>query len=222
MINNSLVYIGFPAKEISRQFDFSYDWHLFLNSYKHLVRKEMTVLDIGSSAFVKTESLARYCKKLFGLELLPERIFNDFSNVEFLKGDWNNLTSYFPEKYFDIITSSHVIEHVKDDIQILNESYKVLKKGGYLLISTPNRKRLIRFLIESVLRDRTFPYHEHEREYVKEDIVKLIKKTLFANSEFSIKAVTFGLHGGPFWFYFKKMPIFLEKYSGFWHVIIKK
>ncbi|MBD3727085.1 MAG: class I SAM-dependent methyltransferase [Moraxella osloensis] len=39
---------------------------------------------------------------------------------------------------FDIITLSHVIEHVHDPISLLKDSYRLLKPSGFLWIETPN------------------------------------------------------------------------------------
>lgn len=39
---------------------------------------------------------------------------------------------------FDVITLSHVIEHVHDPIKVLQACYTLLKPGGYLWLETPN------------------------------------------------------------------------------------
>ena len=42
------------------------------------------------------------------------------------------------KEQFDVITLSHVIEHVHQPIDVLNACYKLLKPGGFLWIETPN------------------------------------------------------------------------------------
>lgn len=42
------------------------------------------------------------------------------------------------QEIFDAITLSHVIEHVYDPLSILQDCYRLLKKGGRLWIETPN------------------------------------------------------------------------------------
>lgn len=222
MIDNRLFFIGRASKDNDKKYNFSYDWLHLLETYKKNVNKNMLVLDIGSSSLAKARGLSAFCKKLIGIELFKERILESFENVEFVNGDWQHLSEYFPENYFDIIASSHVLEHVEDDLKALNEAYKILKKGGYLLISTPNRKRLARVFIELFKGERKFPYWEHEREYIKPDLISLVKASKFSNCDYSVKGIIFGLHGGPFWFYLKKFPGFFEKFSGFWEVVIKK
>ena len=222
MINNNIFFIGKPSVSKEKEFEYSYDWLHLLETYRGFVNKNMTVLDIGSSSLAKAKDLSPYCRKLVGLELMEERLLDSFSNAEFVKGNWQDLSSYFPENSFDIILSSHVIEHVPDDIKAFNEAYKVLKKGGRLLISTPNRKRLARCVIELFKGERKFPYWEHEREYIRNDLVKLIEGSSFSGCSYNLSGVTVGLHGGPFWFYLKKCPRFLERCAGFWELAIKK
>lgn len=39
---------------------------------------------------------------------------------------------------FDVVASSHVIEHVPDPISLLRECLRILKPGGHLVAITPN------------------------------------------------------------------------------------
>ncbi|SHN14933.1 Methyltransferase domain-containing protein [Cyclobacterium lianum] len=59
---------------------------------------------------------------------------------------------------YDVVVSFQVIEHIQDDLLYLREIYRVLKPGGFALISTPN----IRF---SLSRN---PWHI--REYTPEQL----------------------------------------------------
>lgn len=43
----------------------------------------------------------------------------------------------FPDNYFDTVFSSQVIEHVEDPFLMMRESMRVLKKGGYLILTAP-------------------------------------------------------------------------------------
>lgn len=42
-----------------------------------------------------------------------------------------------PNASFDILMSTQVIEHIADHQLLINESYRILKPGGYLIISGP-------------------------------------------------------------------------------------
>jgi len=43
----------------------------------------------------------------------------------------------FPENEFDTVASTEVLEHVGEPLVALNEMRRVLKPGGYLILSTP-------------------------------------------------------------------------------------
>jgi len=44
----------------------------------------------------------------------------------------------FPPDSFDVVTISHVIEHVDDPLRLLHECFRVLRPGGRVVITTPN------------------------------------------------------------------------------------
>ena len=58
-------------------------------------------------------------------------------NAKFIIGNAEKLP--FPENSFDKIVMSEIIEHVRDDIMVLKEARRVLKPGGILVLTTPNK-----------------------------------------------------------------------------------
>ena len=67
-----------------------------------------------------------------------------------------------PSESFDYVISFQVLEHIKDDVHTIAEIHRVLKSGGKLIISTPNKKM-------SLTRN---PWHV--REYSPEDFKRLL------------------------------------------------
>ena len=65
----------------------------------------------------------------------------------------------FPEKAFDIITLSHVIEHVLDPIELLSECRRILKPSGKLILTTPNMESLGHRLFHENWRGLEVPRH---------------------------------------------------------------
>ncbi|MFQ5601806.1 MAG: class I SAM-dependent methyltransferase [bacterium] len=57
-----------------------------------------------------------------------------------LQGDAQNL-GIFRSDSFDSILCSEVIEHVPDPQQVLYECHRILKRGGKILLTTPNYKQ---------------------------------------------------------------------------------
>ncbi len=47
-------------------------------------------------------------------------------------------TAAFKDNSFDIISARHVIEHIPDPVNFMNEIARILKSGGRLVIKTPN------------------------------------------------------------------------------------
>ena len=61
----------------------------------------------------------------------------------------NVMNVHLPSDSFDAITMNHVIEHVADPIDVLNECKRLLKDDGIILIATPNSKSLGSKIFES-------------------------------------------------------------------------
>jgi len=74
----------------------------------------------------------------------------------------------FPDETFDYIYSEHIFEHLTftQGLNLLSESYRVLKSGGYLRLATPDFDFLIGLYNE--------PEKEIHKEYVKWSTNKFI------------------------------------------------
>ncbi|PIP21790.1 MAG: hypothetical protein COX39_01105 [Candidatus Nealsonbacteria bacterium CG23_combo_of_CG06-09_8_20_14_all_40_13] len=206
--------------------DKCYDWRHLVDTYQSIISPNNVVVEIGSSTAHRTLELSRHCRNLIGIEKFPERISHNLSsgknNIRIINTDWYKLSKVVPLGSINIVVASHVIEHVKNDVRCLNETFKVLKRGGYLLFNTPNRKRLTRSVIELFTGERKFPYWEHMREYTRLDLEKLIASSKFSDSKVKITGFVLGIHGMGIKIFLKKFPTFLDKFSNFWEVLIQK
>jgi 2-polyprenyl-3-methyl-5-hydroxy-6-metoxy-1,4-benzoquinol methylase len=69
--------------------------------------------------------------------------------------------------YFDFVISSHVIEHVTEEeaVAFMKETRRLLKKGGYAFIGTPERRKCQDLYVKNPGEKpelRLVPPHEHE------------------------------------------------------------
>ena len=65
----------------------------------------------------------------------------------------------YAENFFDAVTLNHMIEHVPDPIDLLQECRRVLKPGGRLVLSTPNIESLGHWLFKENWRGLEPPRH---------------------------------------------------------------
>ena len=199
----------------------SYDWSHLLDQSKRFLTGDSILLEIGASTPARTRELSALCKHLYAIEYFEQRIpANAPANVTYVHGDWQRLSALLPPESIDVAVSSHVIEHIPDDTRALNELYSVLKRGGAAFINTPNRKRLVRAIVEIFSGERKFPWWEHIREYTEIDLIELVARTMF--KRFEIDGIVFGVHGGPLWIYTTDVPPLLRRYAHFWELHLFK
>ena len=131
-----------------------------------------------ANPYVKGKLLELGCGEGRGVELLAP-LADSYTGIDKIK----NITDVLAKKYpdysfadgvfppfpyadnsFDTIVTFQVIEHVKYDEEFIKEIYRVLKKGGQALITTPNIKMTL----------SRNPWHE--REYTAEQLEQLCLK----------------------------------------------
>jgi ubiquinone/menaquinone biosynthesis C-methylase UbiE len=197
-----------------------YDWNHLVKTYQKFVKPNFTVLEIGASTSSRTEELSLFCKEIIGIEYNKNRLLNNTKNIKYFLGDWQRLDKILKPNSIDLAISSHTIEHIPNDVKAINQLHKVLKSNRYAIITTPNRQRLTRSIIETFTGKRKFPYWEHIREYSESDLIKLIKKTKF--KKFHITPVIIGLHFWKIRICNTKVPPIFKKYANCWEIILEK
>ena len=126
--------------------------------------------------------------------------------------------------------SFDVIEHLADDGKFIEICLGLLKKGGRLIIGTPNIGRLTARLQDLVRGKRKFPYSYgknevcgdilHLREYDKKMLFTLFSKFL-PEIRFEIRPFFLGIRGVKKLFGIKE-PKFLGSISSYWIVYAEK
>ncbi len=189
----------------------NYYWQYFVKYISSFPLKNGLVLEIGGGDVERVQAMKQIFPNLVELELYFDRI-PKLREVKFANAD----AQYMPFKNasFDCVIAHHVIEHIPNDLLFLQEMYRVLKKGGFAVIGTPNRERLPEAIRAIFVGKRKFPYLDHVREYVKEDLLVLISTLPFRS--IAVDQSFFGIWGGtPFIIGLENCPNFLEKYAHF-------
>jgi len=100
------------------------------------------VLDVGCGNGYGTYRLAEKAEKVIGVDISKEVVGYAkehylATNLYYRIMDATKLE--FRDETFDVICSFDVIEHISDFRKYLSEIKRVLKKGGWCFISTPNK-----------------------------------------------------------------------------------
>lgn len=107
----------------------------YLDKYSH---QEDSILDVGCGTGIVIELLMQKSK----LDVQGVDISN--TSVELCKQKKLQCTVYdgsilpFTDGSFQLVGSYNVLEHTDDPISFLDEEFRVLKKGGYLIVACPN------------------------------------------------------------------------------------
>jgi len=114
-------------------------------------KPEEVILDGGCGNARDLIQLALHGCKCIGIDLSPNMIeeakkelaTRNIQRVELEVGDLTNLR--FCDETFDKVFASEVLEHVPDYRKAVSEMARVLKPGGTLVVTTPNRHSLYGF-----------------------------------------------------------------------------
>lgn len=141
--------------------------------------------------------LIKECKEYIGTELSEVALakaresFGNKPNFKFMVMDAMDLK--FDDNQFDIVIATEVIEHLPNAQKMLKESFRVLKPGGKLLISSPNRDSL-HLRVNRMLGYADFKCSiDHVKEYSYSEMVNMLTSEGFQIQD------TAGVFLQPYW-----------------------
>lgn len=101
---------------------------------KHMEGEKL--LDVGCATGIFLDFCSQKGFQTFGVELSEEAIKKANKIHKIHCGTLED--AKFQDSYFDIVTMFDIIEHVLNPDQTIKEVYRILKKDGLLVISTPD------------------------------------------------------------------------------------
>lgn len=102
--------------------------------------RDAVVLEAGCGEGYGADLLARDASAVIGLDydvLTTEHVARKYPRVRMVRG--NLVMLPFADRSVDVVANLQVIEHLWEQERFLHECLRVLRPGGRLLITTPNR-----------------------------------------------------------------------------------
>lgn len=93
------------------------------------------ILDVGTGSGQIAHEFSKTARKVSSIDVVDERRQKGGYNFYISKDD----ALPFKSNSFDIVVANHVIEHIPNQKTVTQEMIRVLKPGGFLYLSTPNK-----------------------------------------------------------------------------------
>jgi len=127
------------------------------------------ILDVGCGTGITLKYIVKFINKeakLYGIDLDKNPLL--IKDIEFKNCDIDKDQIPYEDNFFDVVISTHVLEHLKNPYNLFSEVYRVLKSGGHFLCVTEN--------YTSILCPGSYNFYQdptHIRPYNKGSLSKL-------------------------------------------------
>jgi len=162
-------YTGTKTLESMNQAKFYNKWTL--GKFKKYLKGN--ILEVGCGIGNFTTTLSKYGKVTaidIDQSLIDKLNKENHPRIKAGYGDIEKSKYFFKDKSFDIIVCINVLEHVKDDEKALQNMYRLLKKGGKLILLVPIHDFLYGEIDKAI---------NHFRRYNPEHLVTQLKQMGF-------------------------------------------
>lgn len=111
---------------------------------EHINQQQLTAVDIGSGGGLLCEPLTKMGFQVTGVDAseMSIKVARQHAQQSALDIEYRHCLStdlVNESKQYDLVMNTEVIEHVPDQIQLLEECCQLLKPGGLLVLATLNR-----------------------------------------------------------------------------------
>lgn len=157
--------------------------------YKKYIDSKDKVLDIGCGSGLFSLWASTKCNYVIGMDISDNAIRKankskellGIKNIEFFNTDFMMIEENQSIGKYDVVMLTEVLEHLPDDYNALLKIHKLIKKGGYLLISVPSKNApLHKNNLRKYNGKDPFDFEVgHLRRYTEDAISKLVKESGF-------------------------------------------
>lgn len=139
---------------------------------KTIPQEVETILDVGCGNGSLVNSIYQKFKKVVGVDLSEEALTHVKS--EKVLSDVSNLC--FPDKSFDLVVCSEVLEHLREEdyLQTIKEIERVAKR--YIILTVPNNENLRKSSEICPDCQKWFHPSYHQRSFKKKELETIFKK----------------------------------------------
>ena len=135
---------SFLAKRL-RGLEKNYRYHLLKNEVAKVIkftgRNSGKLLDVGCGTGDRLDVFRNHTFETYGVETSYSADYaKEHLKLDVKKGDL--FTAHFPDRFFDVVTLYHVLEHTPNPLEVCREVHRILKEDGFLVIQVPNRDSL--------------------------------------------------------------------------------
>jgi len=143
------------------------------------IKENMNFLDIGCGtgyAVGQAAKIANHKGAFYGIDLSAKMIekakenFKDFNNFQFIRANSESIP--LDNNFFDIVICTNSFHHYLHPEKVMNEIYRILKKGGKIYILDPIADMWIAKLIDKIFR---LIEPEHVKIYSSKEFNKLME-----------------------------------------------
>ena len=155
----------------------------YIQRYVDLTKKQILDFGCGPGFFLERLGSSKTGGVFFGLDFSNETVIQARQRLSGIIPSDNiraveSLPSPYADKSFDVILCIEVIEHLNDEqiVANFNEFSRLLKTGGYLVLTTPNRENLDANMVPCPECGCIFHRWQHVRKWDSRLLVELISK----------------------------------------------
>ena len=154
---------------------------------KWIPQKCHLLLDLGCKNGVITSSYLGYSQKVVGVDKAYNHLLKageKYSKIKFINGDASFLP--FKDSCAEVIVLVEILQYITEIEKIFSEAYRVLKPGGILIISLPQKRGFSKYL-------NFFNYDKIKTIFKKEDKALREESTFYLHSFKEVENLSKGL-----------------------------